>query len=79
MFDGHGGKRAAAWAREHLLANLLHRGQEAPAGQDAADALEEAVRQPRPLTLTRTLTLTLTLTLALPRCGTPSCRPTATS
>ena len=63
VFDGHGGKRAAAWAREHLLANLLPRGQDVPAVQDAAGALEEAVREAFLQTDRAFLTLTLSLTL----------------
>ena len=40
VYDGHGGKRAAAWAVDRLLPNLLET--RAPASDDRAAALDEA-------------------------------------
>ena len=44
VYDGHGGKRAAAWAHEHLLANLL---ETKPDEADVAAVLSE-VTAPAP-------------------------------
>lgn len=42
VYDGHGGKRAAAWAHEHLVANLLETRMDPDDHGDVADALDEA-------------------------------------
>ena len=48
VFDGHGGKRAAAWAHAHLVPNLLHELASAAAGRSRPAAARRGTL-PRPI------------------------------